>query len=141
MKRRTSVLTLDDIKNSAAGKRNAHLFKKGDVKKHKQSKYRSQRVDEDGLTFDSKKEARRYKDLRLLLKVGKIGFLARQVEFPLMMEGQKAASYIADFTYTDAETGIMIVEDVKSEVTRKLPVYRLKKKMMLLQHKIEVREV
>lgn len=138
---KSKTVTIEQIISSAAGKRNQHLVQKTETKKTKQSKYKSQRVDEDGLTFDSKKEARRYKELRLLLKAGKIGFLARQVEFPLMIEGQKATSYIADFTYTDAETGIMIVEDVKSEVTKRLPVYRLKKKMMLLQHKIDVREV
>ena len=35
MKRRTSVLTLEDIKNSAAGKRNAHLFEDNGLKKRK----------------------------------------------------------------------------------------------------------
>ena len=136
-------ITLEQLKNSAAAKRNPHLFEKEDkgADKEKVSKFRSQRVDEDGLTFDSKKEAKRYKELRLLLKAGEIGYLARQVEFPLMIEGRKLASYIADFTYTDAKTGEMIVEDVKSEVTRKLPVYRLKRKMMWLQKGIKVREV
>ena len=37
--------------------------------------------------------------------------------------------YIADFTYTDGE-GRFIVEDVKSEATRKNPVYAIKKKLM-----------
>lgn len=133
---------MEDLKCTAAARLNQHLFSSGNqVKSEKKSKFRNQRVEDNGVFFDSKKELKRYKELRLLLKAGKIGFLARQVEYPLMIEGEKAASYIADFQYTDSETGETIVEDVKSDITRKLPVYRLKKKMMLLQHKIKIKEV
>lgn len=106
----------------------------------KPSKYQAQKTEEEGIVFDSKKEAKRYKELKLLLKTGELVFLARQVEFNLSMNGQKIASYFADFVYK-LTTGELIVEDVKSEMTRKLPVYRLKRKMMLIQHEIKIKEV
>lgn len=135
--------TLKDLANTPAGKLNQHLFSvpgTGTAEK-KKAKYNNQKVDVDGLTFDSKKEAKRFKELKLLLKAGHIGFLARQVEFQFNVEGVKVASYYADFCYRDAKTGEFIVEDVKSEVTRKLPVYRLKRKLMLSIHKIKIKEV
>jgi hypothetical protein len=47
--------------------------------------------------------------------------------------------YISDFVYL--ENGQKIVEDVKSEYTRKLPVYRLKKKLVKAVHGIDIKEV
>ena len=93
------------------------------------------------MEFDSRKEAKRYRELKILLKEGIIMFLATQVEFSFQLKGQKIASYYADFVYQDIVTGDLIVEDVKSDATRKLPVYRLKKKMMLVQHGIKIKEV
>ena len=107
----------------------------------KKSKYHAQKTDADGITFDSKKESERYKQLKLLLNAGKIGFLAMQVEFAFHIKDQKIASYFADFVYLDATTGNLVVEDVKSEATRTLPIYKLKKKMMLIEHKIKIQEV
>ena len=135
------IFTIEDIKNSAVGKLNQHLFP-AEEKKQKRSKYGSQKTtDEFGNVYDSKKEYRRRKELKLLLKAGEIGFLARQVEYQFQINGGKIASYFADFVYTDTRTGKIVVEDVKSEATRKFPVYRLKRKMMLAQHKIKIKEV
>jgi hypothetical protein len=131
---------LKHIKNSPVAARNQHLYQEQE-QKVKKSKYLSQKIDADGLTFDSKKEYKRYRELKILLKAGEIGFLARQVEFQFQIKGGKIASYFADFVYTDSRTGGTIVEDVKSEITRKLPVYRLKRKMMLNQHGIKIKEV
>lgn len=136
--------SIDDLKNSAVAANNAHLFEPTNKPPapEKKSKYNSVKVtDPDGLIFDSKKEYKRYKELKLLLKAGAIGFLGRQIEFQFTIGGNKVASYYADFMYRDSITGELIVEDVKSDATRKLPVYRLKRKMMLLQHKITIREV
>lgn len=130
--------TIQSILNSPVGHLNQHLQKcdaKASVKKPKYNNIKE--VDEFGNAYDSKKEYNRAKELRLLLKAGKIGFLARQVEFDLGGVGK----YIADFTYTDKETGHMIVEDVKSDATRKLSTYRLKRKLMLKVHNITIKEV
>ena len=129
--------------NPSLAARNPHLLQHGTKAETKKgSKYKNVKVlDEFGNEYDSKKELKRGRELKLLLKAGKIGFLARQVEFQFNINGGKIASYYADFCYTDVDTGKMIVEDVKSEATRKLPVYRLKRKMMLQQHGITIKEV
>ena len=130
--------------NPSLALRNQHLLQQQDNKAEakKVNKYKNIKVfDEFGNEYDSKKELKRGRELKLLLKAGEIGFLARQVEFQFNINGGKIASYYADFCYTEVSTGKMIVEDVKSEATRKLPVYRLKRKMMLQQHGITIKEV
>jgi len=47
--------------------------------------------------------------------------------------------YVADFVYQ--ENGQLVVEDVKSTMTRNLPVYRLKKHLMKSVHGLEIREI
>lgn len=102
-------------------------------------KYRNTKTVIDGVTFDSKKESARYSDLKLMHRAGAITDLTLQPKFDIVINGQKVCSYIADFSYV--ENGVTVVEDVKSEMTRKLPTYRLKKKLMKAAHNIEVREI
>jgi hypothetical protein len=63
------------------------------------SKYRNVKTEVDGIKFDSKKEATRYGQLRLLEKAGLIGNLRLQVQYPLIVHGVKVGSYVADFVY------------------------------------------
>lgn len=140
MKRTT--ITLKDIQNSACASRNPHLFgQHAKESKPKRNKYANTRVEIDGHAFDSKKEAKRYGELKLLQKAGKIGLLEMQVEFILLVNGDSVGSYVADFTYIDAVTGEKVVEDVKSGATRKIAKYRLKKKLMKQIYGIEIKEV
>lgn len=132
--------TLDQLRNTPVAKLNQQLFNHSRELKENVSKYRNTKTRVGGIDFDSEKEAMRYKELRILLKAGKIGMLARQVEYSLQVKGTPVASYVADFEYLDAETGKRIVEDVKSIQTRKLPVYRLKKKLMKRIYGIEIKE-
>ena len=44
-------------------------------------KYKNKKTVYDGITFDSKKEAQRYSELKLLEKVGKIKNLKRQESY------------------------------------------------------------
>lgn len=104
------------------------------------SKHRNRKTVVDGITFASGKEARRYSELRLLSKVGKVNGLTWQIGFPLVVNGVRVAKYVCDFLYFD-ETGAKVVEDVKSPHTRKLPVYRLKAKMFAAQYGFPIREV
>ena len=100
------------------------------------NKYGNKKVEIDGIKFDSKKEMRRYAELKLLEERGIIHDLNMQVAF-ILQEGfrdkfgnkHQPIKYIADFTYYDEEDKL-IIEDVKSPATRKNAVYRLKKKMM-----------
>lgn len=112
------------------------------IKAAKVNKYRNTKVVVAGIKFDSIKESRRYFDLFLLSKVGKISELKRQIKFELIprQRGERAMNYYADFTYYDAE-GNYVVEDVKSSVTRKNPAYIQKRKLMLQVHGIKIKEV
>ena len=105
------------------------------------NKYRAKKVSLDGYVFDSKAEARRYAELRLMQKSYDIEVLQVHPIFKLFVNGIKIASYIADFRYVDLHKKKLIVEDVKSPATAKLPAFRMKKKLMLALYGIEVKEV
>ena len=114
------------------------------------SKYRAVPTVVDGIRFASMAEARRYQELRLLEKAGKIRNLKLQPKFPLLVNGIKVGTYIADFGYElpngpslrDAVSKWSMVvpatEDVKGVLT---PMYRLKKKMVFAQYGITITEV
>lgn len=103
------------------------------------SKYGSiKTVSADGITFDSKKEALRYGQLKLLQRAGQISGLELQKVYRLEVNDTLICRYIADFAYK--EGGKEIVEDVKSAFTRKLPVYSIKRKLMDAIYGIEIRE-
>lgn len=81
----------------------------------------------DGIRFDSKKEANRYAQLKILEKARVIQNLELQVKIPLQVNGKHLGYYVADFVYMQGNK--KIVEDVKSSAT-KTAVYRLKKKIL-----------
>ncbi len=103
--------------------------------------------------FDSRKEARRWQELQLLQRAGKITDLQRQVEFELIPAQrepdaigprggkkpgkviERRAVYIADFVYRKG--GELIVEDCKGFRTKD---YVLKRKLMLWVHGIRIFE-
>jgi len=103
-------------------------------------KYKNTPTVLDGIRFDSKKEAERYAELKLLERGGIIKDLRTQVRFELIPKNKngRAVYYVCDFTYT--ENGVLVVEDVKSQPT-KTPVYRLKKRLMKEVYGIDIKEV
>lgn len=113
------------------------------------SKYGSIKTIVDGITFDSKLEAKRYGELKLLQRAKQIKDLKWQVPYQLYAlgfsdgfpYGAGIAEYVADFVYDEVrgKEWVKVVEDVKSKAT-KTPLYRLKKKMMLANYGIEIRE-
>jgi Protein of unknown function (DUF1064) len=100
-------------------------------------KYNARKVTIDALTFDSQAEARRYSQLRILERLGDIQALARQVVFPLVVNGVSVGKYIADFQYCTRD-GELVVEDCKGVAT---PVYRLKKRIVEAQYGLRITEV
>ena len=110
-------------------------------------KYRNQKVTIDGITFDSKREAGRYQELKALASRNLIEDLRHQVPFELAPgvkfsdESRKkpALRYVADFAYR--LDGRLVVEDVKSAITAKAAAYRIKRHLMLAVQGIEVQEV
>lgn len=106
--------------------------------KPKKSKYRAVKTEVDGIVFDSKHEASRYEELRLLEQAGEITNLRLQVPFELIPKSKHGMPirYIADFTYNNLN-GQLIVEDAKGVKT---PVYRLKRRLMAEKYGIEIKE-
>lgn len=102
------------------------------------NKYRNKKTEVDGIVFDSKKEAGRYGELKLMERAGEISELKLQPSFDLVINGFKIGKYVADFQYREGVCGKYIVEDVKG---LKTPVYRLKAKMVRAIHGIEIVEI
>ena len=106
---------------------------------YSKNKYRNHKVTVQGVKYDSKKEAQRHYELKLLQRAGEITELKTQIPFVLLdsvniikngkKSKQSAVKYIADFVYL--EKGKVIVEDLKSEATEQDKNYRLKRKMLL----------
>ena len=100
-------------------------------------KYGNQKTEVDGYLFDSKREANRYMELKLLERAGEISSLELQPSFELLVQGGKSVGkYYADFRYTQNEE--VVVEDAKGVKT---DVYRLKKKIVEAVYGIRIVEV
>lgn len=106
--------------------------------KPKRSKYGAIKTEVDGIKFDSKHEASRYKELRLLEQAGEIANLRLQVPYILFPKNEhgRALKYIADFVYND-DTGALVVEDAKGHST---DVYKIKRRLMAELKGIEIKE-
>lgn len=126
-------------------------------------KYGNRKVTVDGIEFDSKKEAQRYWELKLLQRAGKISDLQLQREFELipaqyetferygktgkrLQDGkrcvEKGCVYKADFCYM--QDGKLVVEDVKGYRDPQSAGYAkfvIKRKLMRWLHGIEVKEI
>ena len=107
------------------------------------SKYKNKKTTIDGISFDSKKESQRYLELKLMEKAGLIKDLKLQEKFVLIpkQKGERECSYFADFAYIDNKTGSLIVEDVKASRKYKTEVYRIKRKLMLYNYGIKIKEI
>ncbi len=98
----------------------------------------------DGIRFDSKREAFRYMELKLLEKAGIIRDLEPHPKFPIHVAHHRCGEltqvcvYKADFRYREGPRGLLKVEDVKGVCT---PVYKLKKKMVEAQYGIQITEI
>lgn len=122
------------------------------------NKYRSKKIEVDGMTFDSRKEYRRWCELSLLERAGKITDLQRQIKYVLiptqyepptvgkngaLKRGkviERECSYVADFVYI--ENGNLVVEDVKGyKGGGAYSVFTIKRKLMLYVHGIRIKEI
>lgn len=121
------------------------------------AKYGNKKITVGGITFDSRREAKRYQELYFLQKAGKISDLELQKRFELipaqydtyerygkkgqrLKDGQrcveKAVFYVADFCYV--QDGQQVVEDTKGVRTKD---YVIKRKLMRWVHGVTVKEV
>ncbi len=124
------------------------------------SKYHNRKVTVDGITFDSAKEANRYKELKVLERAGLVHDLQLQVKFKLIPAQREwtdettasgkpkkgkilehEVSYYADFVYKN-RYGLQVVEDVKGyKKGEAYALFAIKRKLMLWIHGIRVKEV
>ena len=113
----------------------------------KKSKYRSVITEVDGIMFDSKKEAKRYKELKMMFDDGFIADLKLQVPY-LLCPAQLGADYngkqitlrremkyIADFVYK--VDGVEVINDAKGYRTKE---YKQKKNLMKKIYGIDIYE-
>lgn len=113
----------------------------------KQNKYKNIITEYEGIKFDSKKEAQVYARLKTMEKFGIIKDLERQVEYELIpkfeLNGKsyRKTIYKCDFRYVSIQDDKIHVVDVKSRITAKNDVYRLKKKLMAYKYGIEIEEL
>jgi len=90
--------------------------------KTKKNKHNAKRTEVDGMMFHSKMEAKRYCELKILVKTDEIKWFTRQV--PFWLPGN--VKYIADFLIVWKD-GNVTVEDVKGQET---PLFKVKKKQI-----------
>lgn len=126
-------------------------------------KYNNKKIIVDGIKFDSKKEALRFKELKMLEKAGIISNLQRQVKYTLIpaqyerTDGvytkgkdkgkpkkgrliERECAYYADFVYM--QNGDTIVEDVKGyRDGQAYNLFVIKRKLMLYVHGIIIKEL
>ena len=93
------------------------------------NKYRNIKTYIGAVQFDSQKEANKFLELKMLEKAGVIKNLERQKRFKIVPKtnDERAVFYVADFVYI--QDGKLIVEDVKSDITRKNSTYIIKRKL------------
>jgi len=112
----------------------------------KYRKYNNTKIEVDGFKFDSKKESKRYQELKILKKAGIIKDFKMQVPY-LLIPSQKdtitkktlerPVKYLADFVVIGFDN-TEIVEDTKGMRTA---LYILKRKLMLYVHGIRIKEI
>jgi len=135
------------------------------IKKKRGNKFGAKKRVYMGMKFDSGKELARWKDLRMLEAAGEITMLSRQDPFPLFAcimspmvggyartitpEAVKVGDYVSDFCYQDRD-GNLVVEDAKGlgkkakgkkRFSTRTAIYNWKKRMMLICHSIQIKEV
>lgn len=110
------------------------------------NKYKNKKTQVDGIVFDSAKEARRYRELCMLFKAGKIREIELQPTYKLKCggvpikirdkngRGRQSVTKL-DFRYWDNTRSCTVVEDVKGMDT---PVSRLKRAILEAEYGVHV---
>lgn len=104
-------------------------------------------TDAEGVKHASKKQAQRYTELGYRMKAGEIVLLAREVRFRLPGGVEYRADHITatpkgmEAIAELVAAGEIVIEDVKSEATKKDKVYRMKRKQMKECLGVEILEI
>jgi len=96
----------------------------------------------DGYKFDSRHEAARYQELKLLFLSGEIESLKLHPRYPIKIGGVpvllrserypngRSLTYVADFSYVDLRLDEVVIEDVKMQSGHRTEVYKIKRALM-----------
>lgn len=117
--------------------RQAHANRKG-----RRNKHNAVKVQIDGYTFDSKAEAQRYRELKLMQAGGVISGLEVHPTYTLqegftLNNGRRfrAMKHSADFRYREKDNDLLVVEDVKGHETAG---YKLRRKLLLYRYGLRI---
>lgn len=91
-----------------------------------------------GIRFASKLEAKWWGRLQVRERAREITQLTPHPAFPIVVNGVTVCTYIADYAWVETANGLVVVADAKGMQT---PVYRLKKKLLMATHGIDVLEL
>lgn len=106
----------------------------------KRNKFFANKAVYEGELFDSTAEIIVWKQCQFRLMTGAIRDLKRQVKIECRVYGEKVCDYVCDIVYFDVAQNKTVYVDVKSVITAKLPVYRLKKRLVKACHRIDIQE-
>jgi hypothetical protein len=106
-------------------------------KQKRPNKFNAEPTVVDGIRFDSKKEAAYYGTLQVRKRCGEITEILIHKKFKLAVNGVHICDYEADFVITLASGKVQVL-DVKGAATEGLPIFRMKKALMMAVHGIEV---
>ncbi|MDR9781615.1 DUF1064 domain-containing protein [Rhizobium redzepovicii] len=114
----------------------AQQYREATAKPKRGNKFGAKRTAFDGITFDSKREAEVYRDLKVLESAGRISGFERQRKYELIVNGEIIGTYRADFAFIDHDhDGRFRVIDVKGVVTRD---FRRVRKIIKAAYNIDV---
>lgn len=131
----TNKISLLEYKKLLGETNDASVYDPNDRPKYRNKKVRwagMWRGDRRDILFDSIKERDRGIELIRLDNIGEIRDLDLQKKFTLLprFRDERGLSYVADFYYFEPKLKKFIIEDVKSEITRKEPRYVIKRKLV-----------
>jgi len=106
--------------------------------KKRGNKFGAKKTVLDGITFDSRREAAYYAELKLLEKAGEVCEVELQKPFALTINGQLIGTYRCDFAFYDNTRRCYRVVDVKGVLTRE---FQRTRRLMRALHGIEVEVV
>ena len=101
----------------------------------RRNKYNAKKVQLDGYTFDSKKEANRYLQLCMMQRSGYISDLRVHPELEIKINRKVVCAVQLDFCYKSMSTGEVIWEDVKGKDNQ---LSKLKRSLVEAEHSIKV---
>ena len=114
--------------------------KKGQTISKTANKYGNKWIIIDDIKFQSTGEGYYYLELKERLLRGDVKEIKRQIPFEFVVNGIRIGKYVADFGVLHFNGSLEIL-DYKSRFTATIPLYDLKKQLMLACFGVAIKEV